>query len=61
MAPQCYALLFMSLTNAIITVAVHVVAAMAIMKVDVGGTVRTGTGAKLRQITRVAGFTAQCA
>lgn len=51
----------MSLTNAIITVAVHVVAAMAIMKVDVGGTVRTGTGAKLRQITGVAGFTAQCA
>lgn len=59
MAPQCYALLLMSLTNAIITVAVHVVAGMAIVEVDIGGTVRTGTGAELWQITRVAGFAAQ--
>lgn len=58
MAPQCDALLLVSLTDAVITVAVLVVAGVAVMQVDVGGAVRAATGAELRQITRVTGFTA---
>lgn len=61
MAPQRDTLLLVSLADAIITVAVHVVAGVAVMQVDVGGAVRAGTGAELREITRVAGFTARCA
>lgn len=58
LAPQCDTLLLMSLADAIITVAVHIVAGVAVMQVNVGGAVRAGTGAELRQITRVTGFTA---
>lgn len=61
MAPQRDTLLLVSLADAIITVAVHVVAGVTVMQVDVGGAVRAGTGAELREITRVAGFTARCA
>lgn len=58
LAPQGDTLLFVSLTDAVITVAVHVVAGVAIMQVDVGGAVRACTGAELREVTRVTGFTA---
>lgn len=58
MAPQCDTLLLVSLADAIVTVAAHVVAGVAVMQVDVGGAVRAGAGAELRQIARVAGFTA---
>ncbi len=51
LAPQRDTLLLVSLTDAVVTVAVHVVAGMAVMQVDVGGTVRAGAGAELRQIT----------
>lgn len=56
--PKCYTLLLMCLTDAIITVAVYVAACVAVMQVDVGGAVRAGASAELREITRVAGFTA---
>lgn len=61
MAPQCDTLLLMSLADTIITVAIHIVAGMAIMQVDIGGTVRAGTGAELGEVTRVAGFPTRCA
>lgn len=61
MAPQCDTLLLMSLADAVITVAIHIVAGVAIMQVDVGGAVRAGTGAELGEITRVAGFPTWCA
>lgn len=48
----------MSLADAVITVAVHVVAGVAVVQVDVGGAVRAGTGAELGEITRVTGFAA---
>lgn len=48
----------MSLAHAVVTVAVHVVAGVAVMQVDVGGAVRAAAGAELRQITRVTGFAA---
>lgn len=51
LAPQRDTLLLVSLTDAVVTVAVHVVAGVAVMQVDVGGTVRAGAGAELRQIT----------
>lgn len=58
LTPQCNTLLLVSLADAVITVAVHVVAGVAVMQVDVGGAVRAGTSAELRQITRVTGLTA---
>ena len=58
MAPQCDTLLLVSLANAVIAVAVHVVAGVAVVQVDVGGAVRAGAGAELGQITGVTGFTA---
>lgn len=58
LAPQCDTLLLVSLTDAVVTVAVYIVASVAIMQVDIGGAVRACTGAELRQITRVTGFTA---
>lgn len=48
----------MSLADAVVTVAVHVVAGMAVVQVDVGGAVGAGAGAELRQIAGVAGFAA---
>ena len=53
LAPQCDALLLVSLADAVITVAVHVLAGVAVVQVDVGGAVRAAAGAELRQITRV--------
>ncbi len=58
MAPQRDTLLLVSLADAVVTVAVHVVAGVAVMQVDVGGAVRAGASAELREITRVTGFTA---
>ena len=58
LAPQRDALLLVSLADAVVTVAVHVVAGVAVVQVDVGGAVRAGAGAELRQITGVTGFTA---
>lgn len=51
MSPQCDTLLLVGLTDAIIAVAVNTVARVAVVKVDVGGTVRAGAVAELRQIT----------
>lgn len=51
----------MSLADAIVTVAIDIVAGVTVMQVDVGGAVRVGTSAELREITGVAGLTARCA
>jgi len=47
----------MGLAYAVITVAVNILAGVAVVKVDVGWTVRVGASAKFWQITRVTGFT----
>lgn len=59
LTPQCDTLLLVSLAYAVITVTIHVVAGVAIVKVDVGGAVRVVAGAKLWQIARVTGLTAR--
>lgn len=51
LAPQRDALLLVSLANAVVAVAVHVLAGVAVVEVNVGGAVRAGSGAKLRQVT----------
>lgn len=58
LAPQRDTLLLVSLANAVVTVAIHIVAGVAVVQVDVGGAVRAGAGAELGQITGVTGFTA---
>lgn len=59
LAPKCDTLLLVSLADAVVTVAVHVLAGVAVMQVDVGGAVRAAAGAELRKITGVAGFAAR--
>lgn len=56
--PQRDALLLVSLADAVVAVAVHVVAGVAVVQVDVGGAVGAGAGAELGQITGVTGFAA---
>lgn len=59
LAPKCDTLLLVSLADAVVTVAIHVLAGVAVMQVDVGGAVRAAAGAELRKITGVAGFAAR--
>lgn len=54
-------MLLMSLADAIVTVAIHIVAGVTVMQVDVGGAVRVGAGAEFREVTGIAGLTAWCA
>lgn len=46
----------MSLTDAVVAVALHVVAGVSIMQINVGRTVRVGPRAELWQVARVSGL-----
>lgn len=48
----------MSLADAVVAVAVHVVASVSVVQVNVGRAVRAGSGAELGQVARVAGLAA---
>lgn len=58
MAPERYTLLLVGLADAVVTVAVHVVAGVAVVQVDVGGTVGAAAGAELGEVAGVAGLSA---
>ena len=58
LAPKRDTLLLVGLADAVVTVAVHVLTGVAVMQVDIGGAVRAGAGAELRQVARVTGVTA---
>lgn len=57
--PQGDALLLMSLTDAVVAVAVHIVACVSIMQINVGWAVRVGTSTELRQVAGVTGLSTQ--
>lgn len=61
LAPERYTLLLMSLTDAVVTVTIHVLTGVAVVQVDVCGAVRTAAGAELGQVAGVAGLAAGCA
>ena len=48
----------MGLADAVVAVAVHIVAGVAVVQVDIGRAVGVCAGAELRQVTRVTGVTA---
>lgn len=48
----------MSLADAVVTVAVHVVAGVSVVQVDIGGAVGAAAGAELREVAGVAGLPA---
>lgn len=54
-------MLLMILADAVVAVAFNAVAGMAIMQINVGRTVRVGTGAELRQVAGVAGLSTKSA
>lgn len=58
LAPECYTLLLVSLADAIVTVAVHVVTGVAVVQVDVRRTVGAAAGAELGEVAGVAGLSA---
>lgn len=58
-SPQGDALLLVGLADAVVAVALHVVARMAIMQINVGRAVRVGTSAELWQVTGVTGLSAE--
>lgn len=49
----------MSLADAVVAVAVNVVAGVPIMQINVGWAVRVSPGAELRQVTGVSGLSTQ--
>lgn len=57
--PQGDALLLVSLADAVVAVALHAVTGVPVVQVNVGGAVRAGAGAELRQVTGVTGLSAQ--
>lgn len=59
LSPQCDALLLVCLADAVVTVSIHTLTGVSVVQVDISGTVRIGTGAKLRQVTGVTGLTAR--
>lgn len=59
LAPQRDALLLVCLADAVVAVAIDVVAGVAVVQVDVGGAMWAGAGAELGEITGVTGFTAR--
>lgn len=61
MAPERDALLLVSLAHAVVAVAVHLVAGVAVVQVDVGGAVRAAAGAELGQVAGVGGLAARSA
>lgn len=60
-SPQGDALLLMSLADAVVAVAINVVAGVPIMQINVGWAVRVGTSTELRQVTGVTGLSTQSA
>lgn len=58
-SPQGDALLLMSLADAVVAVAFHVVAGVPIMQINVGRAVRVGTSTELWQVTGVTGLSTQ--
>lgn len=54
-SPQCDALLLVGLADAIVAVAINIVAGVAIMQINIGWAVGVGTSAELWQITGVTG------
>lgn len=59
LAPQRDTLLLVRLADAVVAVAIDVVAGVAIVQVDVGGAVWAGAGAELGEIAGVTGLTAR--
>ena len=59
-APEGDALLLVGLADAVVAVALHIVAGVTVMQVHIGRTVGTDTGAELRQVTRVTGLSTGC-
>lgn len=55
-SPQGDALLLVSLADAVVAVALHVVAGVSVMQINVGRAVRVGTRAELWQVARVSGL-----
>lgn len=55
-SPQGDALLLVSLANAIVAVALHIVASVSVMQINVGRAVRVGPRAELWQVARVSGL-----
>lgn len=60
-APQRDALLLMGLADAVVAVAIHAVAGVPVVEVDVRGTVGARPCAEFWQIAGIAGFPAWCA
>lgn len=58
LAPKRYTLLLVRLADAVVTVAVHVVAGVSVVQVDVCGAVGAVAGAEFREVAGVAGLTA---
>lgn len=57
--PECDALLLVSLAHAVVAVAVHLVAGVAVMQVDVGRAVRAAASAELGKVAGVGGLAAR--
>ena len=57
-SPEGDTLLLVGLADAVVAVAVHPLTRVPVVQVHVGGTVRTGPRAELREVARVAGFPA---
>lgn len=57
--PQGDTLLLVSLTDAIVAVAIYIVAGVSIMQINVGRAVRVGTCTELWQVTGVTGLSTQ--
>lgn len=55
-SPQGDALLLVSLADAVVAVALHIVAGVSVMQINVGRAVRVGPRAELWQVARVSGL-----